>query len=228
MKRFALVCLSLILRAGTALAAFTIFSGVAVGGGSDPTANVLPSYNDAYANWNNAGLAVIGGIPSVTTQCGSTVTPSGITPPAKGDDASKIQAAIKACAAGQFVQLGAGTFQLDITENIWLNKGIVLRGTGSCTNASSPYCSTVINTYNGPLANYVSPAACGVSGAGTTCPNPAAGLINVGPASGAVWIWLGWLCRCPNKHESDNIECRDYNCRGCRSRSDHGAGGLDA
>ena len=134
MKRFALVSLSLILRAGTALAASAIFSAVAVsGGGSDPTANVLPSYNDAYANWNNAGLAVIGGIPSVTTQCGSTVTPSGITPPAKGDDASKIQAAIKACAAGQFVQLGAGTFQLDITENIWLNKGIVLRGTGCCT-----------------------------------------------------------------------------------------------
>jgi hypothetical protein len=121
------------------------------------------------------------------------VTPSGITPPARGDDASKIQAAIKACAAGQFVQLGSGTFQLDITENIWLNKGIVLRGTGSCTNASSPYCSTVINTYNGPLANYASPAVCGVSGAGTTCPNPSAGLINVGPASGPYgYGWTGY------------------------------------
>ena len=32
-------------------------------GGSDPTSGVLPSYNDAYANWKNAGLLSVGGIP---------------------------------------------------------------------------------------------------------------------------------------------------------------------
>ena len=30
---------------------------------SDPTVSVLPPYNDAYANWKNAGLLSVGGIP---------------------------------------------------------------------------------------------------------------------------------------------------------------------
>ena len=31
--------------------------------GSDPTVGVLPPYNDVYANWANAGLRSVGGIP---------------------------------------------------------------------------------------------------------------------------------------------------------------------
>ena len=33
-------------------------------GSGDPTTGVLPSYDDAYANWKNAGLASVGGIPT--------------------------------------------------------------------------------------------------------------------------------------------------------------------
>src|ERR1700730_14286079 len=43
---------------------------------NDPTAGVLPSYDDAFANWKNAGLASVGGIPSRTTVC-ATVNPRG-------------------------------------------------------------------------------------------------------------------------------------------------------
>jgi hypothetical protein len=157
----------------------------------DPTVSVLPSFNDAFANWKNAGLAVVGGIPNITTQC-ATISPTGITPPASGDDADKIQAAINACPSGEVVSLGAGTFNLDVnTENIFLDKSIVLRGTGLCTNAASPYCSTVIQYVNGPLPTYNSTPQCGVSTAKeSACPNASAGMINVGPASGP--FGYGW------------------------------------
>ncbi len=108
----------------------------AAGGGnnanSDPTVGVLPSYNDASANWANAGLAVVGGIPSRSTQCGSTVEPSGLIPPQTGDDADNINAAISACTAGDVVLLGSGIFNLDVSEYIELDKGVTLRGSGTC------------------------------------------------------------------------------------------------
>ncbi len=94
--------------------------------GSDPTTAVLPSYNDAYANWSNEGLQPIGGIPTRTTIC-STVSPSGKTPPTSGDDASLINSAISSCPAGEVVMLAAGTFNLDVSEQILINKGITLR-----------------------------------------------------------------------------------------------------
>jgi hypothetical protein len=129
------------------------------GGGGDPTVGVLPSANDAYANWQNAGLQKIGGIPNRTTQCGATVNPTGVTPPASNDDAHAINTAIANCTAGagtagQVVQLGIGTFQLDNGENINLTKSITLRGTGTCNNSSSPYCQTVISVYNGAWPTY--------------------------------------------------------------------------
>jgi hypothetical protein len=139
---------------------------------TDPTSGVLPAYNDAYANWTNAGLAVIGGIPARNTQCGATVNPTGITPPAANDDLNTINAAIAACPAGQVVQLGAGTFQIAMSEYpILINNGITLRGTGNCSNANSPYCGTVINTYDGPQPTYNNTPQCGVTMQSTTaCP----------------------------------------------------------
>ena len=144
-------------------AAFSIISTYAAPPNPDPTVGVLPTYNDAYANWSVAGLAKIGGIPTRSTQCGSTVTPSGITPPAGGDDVSKINAAITACTAGDVVQLGSGTFQLDVSETVALSKGVTLRGTGSCTNGSSPYCQTVIQYYNGAWPLYNINPQCGAT-----------------------------------------------------------------
>jgi hypothetical protein len=94
---------------------------------------VLPAYNDlSTTNWPNAGLASISGIPTRNTIC-QTVTPSGITPPASGDDASKITAAIAACTAGQVVSLN-GAFHITMSEtSILLNKAITIRGAGSPT-----------------------------------------------------------------------------------------------
>jgi hypothetical protein len=111
-------------------------------------------------------LIPIGGIPSRTTQCGATVNPSGIIPPASGDDARKINNAISACTNGQVVQLGAGVFQLDRGEVIRVNKSITLRGTGTCnsaTNGHTPACSTIISYYNGVWPTYVPTEVCGAT-----------------------------------------------------------------
>jgi len=157
---------------------------------------VLPAVNNVATNWGNAGLAVIGGIPNRTTQCGSTVSPSGLTPPQSGDDAALINAAITACTVGQVVQLATGTFQIDQSEYIALNKGVTLRGTGNCANVSSPYCSTVINVYNGAVADWTisgstTGANCGVTFSSTSACTEAAGVILASPSGNYNWGWAG-------------------------------------
>src|SRR5580658_8470116 len=92
---------------------------------ADPTSGVLPSYDDAYANWKNAGLLSVGGIPNRTTVC-ATVNPMG----GGADDLANIQKSINNCPAGEVVQLGAGTFTISTSEYINLDRGITLRGSG--------------------------------------------------------------------------------------------------
>ena len=118
---------------------------------NDPAFGLIPTANDVFPNWWRSGLAVIGGIPTRSTQCGSTITPSGLTPPVANDDAALINAAITACTAGQVVLLSGATFHLDQSETIIVNKGVTLRGSGTCNNGSTPYCPTVINVDNGLL-----------------------------------------------------------------------------
>lgn len=140
---------------------------ITINNATDPTSSVLPAYNDAYTNWTNAGLTLIGGIPTRSTQCGATVNPSGKTPPTTGDDAALIQAAINACPAGQVVQLGSGTFNLDESEIINISTGITLRGFGTCVNTSSPYCPTVLQYINGLLESWNTSGFCGTVLPGT-------------------------------------------------------------
>jgi FG-GAP-like repeat/FG-GAP repeat len=169
----------------------------------------IPAANNVSANWQKAGLAVIGGIPPRNTQCGATVTPSGITPPATGDDASKINAAIAACAAGQVVLLGAGTFQLDVSENIVIDKSITLRGTGTCNVTSlganpettgGPFCPTMVQYRNGTWPVQNGPSCGSTTGTppnGTapatlgSCPNEFCALICMQPSSAALTNF-GW------------------------------------
>ena len=136
----------------------------------DPTIGVLPSYNDAYANWKNAGLALVGGIPDRTTIC-ATVNPLGNGQ----DDYTNIQTAINNCPAGEVVQLAAGAFSIQLADMpIHISTGISLRGTGNCTGSSSPYCQTSITVSNGALAYQVDGpyALCGTSSlTATDCPD---------------------------------------------------------
>ena len=134
--------------------------------GGDPTVGVLPSYNDTYANWKNAGLALVGGIPNRTTIC-ATVNPLG----GGQDDYTNIQTAIDNCPAGEVVQLGAGAFSIRIADMpIHISTGISLRGTGNCTGSSSPYCQTSISVSDGALA--YTGGMCGTStSAEVACPN---------------------------------------------------------
>jgi hypothetical protein len=146
------------------------FTVDAAGDSGDPTIGALPSYNDTYANWKNAGLALVGGIPNRTTIC-ATVNPLG----GGQDDYTNIQNAIDNCPAGEVVQLGAGAFGIHLADMpIHISTGISLRGTGNCTGASSPYCQTSISVIDGALAYQVdgfSPL-CGTSSSTTTdCPN---------------------------------------------------------
>lgn len=168
--KWRIVTLFLLVLMGSAGAQLTRTFNITVTIGS--LSSIIPAANDASANWAKAGLAVIGGIPNRTTQCGATVTPSGLIPPVANDDASKIQAAINACPAGQIVQLGSGVFQFDTSEQIQLNKGITLRGTGNCTQASlgnnptstgGPFCATVLQMYNGPWVSSASNGYDGIS-----------------------------------------------------------------
>lgn len=138
---------------------------------------VIPAENNVSTNWQNAGLATIGGIPTRNTTC-TTINPSGKIPPTSGDDASLINAAISGCTAGQVVMLGTGTWNIANSQTpILVNKGITIRGTGSpvstCNAATGTPCwGTVIQTYDGPQPTYNLTPQCGVTiGSTSNCPN---------------------------------------------------------
>jgi hypothetical protein len=115
------------------------------------TTNVIPAANNVAANWQMAGMQSVGGIPTRTTVC-ATVNPIG----GGTSDIPNINSAIAGCPAGQVVQLGAGTFSLYSVASgaaqVAVNKGITLRGTGTCNNGSSPYCQTVLIMQDGAIA----------------------------------------------------------------------------
>ncbi len=163
-----------------------------------PGAMVIPAANNVSANWQNAGLAAIGGIPTRNTQCGATVTTSGLTPPAALDDAVKLTNAIAACTAGQFIQMGSGTFNYALSElPILLNKGITIRGNGStvgtCNAATGTPCwPTILQTYDGPQPTYMATPQCGVTiGSVSNCPNGTGGFFFVAPSGVNTPSWAG-------------------------------------
>lgn len=185
MKRafFLAATLSIVLPLGIALAAAQ--SNLAItatptsqtsGGSGDPTTGVLPSYDDVHANWANAGLQSVGGIPNRTTVC-ATVNPRG----GGQDDFAHIQFAINQCPAGQVVQLGAGKFIVHVADlPIQISRGITLRGTGTCSGSTSPYCQSSITVSNGALA--YTGGACGTSKSReVACPNGGPHMILIAP-----------------------------------------------
>jgi hypothetical protein len=186
------IAAALSLLASVALAA-TVNVTVTVSGvgGGDPTTGVLPTANDVYANWRNAGLAVVGGIPNRTTIC-ATVNPRG----GGQDDLSNIQTAINGCPVGQVVQLGSAScspscvFSITMSEFISLNKGVTLRGYGTCNNAGSPYCPTMIQVSNGVLPTYENGGVCGTDTSHRVAcvSNP---VIFMSPMSGTLYDY-GW------------------------------------
>ncbi|PWU21549.1 MAG: hypothetical protein C5B49_02470 [Bdellovibrio sp.] len=139
---------------------------------------MLPSYDNAYANWANAGLASVGGIPDRTKIC-ATVNPLG----GGQDDFNNIQNAINSCPAGQVVQLGAGAFNVHMADlPIQIATGITLRGSGNCGGSSSPYCQTSISVVDGALA--YTGGKCGTSTSNeVTCPNGGPAIIQLAPVN---------------------------------------------
>ncbi len=95
-------------------------------GGGAATNSILPSANNASANWKMAGMQSVGGIPNRTTVC-ATVNPIG----GGSNDTTNIQNAINACAAGDFVSLAAGTFTISEGSYILISTGVSLRGAGA-------------------------------------------------------------------------------------------------
>jgi hypothetical protein len=142
------VLFALLLCGGASPAGALFFSHP--GGGSAGSAPLLPADRNASANWQMAGLASIGGIPTRSTVC-ATVSPIG----GGSDDTADIQAAINGCPAGEVVSLAAGTFTVLGSGYVWLDKGITVRGAGPGT--------TIIESPTGNPA----------PGTGTfTCPAP--------------------------------------------------------
>ena len=144
-----------------------VFLGSAQARSVNPTSGVLPSYNDAHANWKRAGLQSVGGIPNRTTVC-ATVSPRG----SGLDDTANIQKAINACPANQVVSLAAGTFTISEGNSLTITTGITLRGANPC--AGNGTC-TLIQRTNG--CQPLSPSSNGNCGSN---PSP---FIVVGPWS---------------------------------------------
>jgi hypothetical protein len=144
--------------------------------------SALPAYDNVMTNWQNAGLAVVGGIPTRSTVC-ATVNPIG----SGSDDYTDIQNAINACPAGEVVQLGSGTFTVHVADlPIKIPTGITLRGTGLCTGSSSPYCSSVITVSDGLLAYQNNGPQCGVNTSSeAACPNGGPAVIQISPVNPA-------------------------------------------
>jgi hypothetical protein len=116
--------------------------------GSAQAQSILPPQNDVSANWKNAGMQSVGGIPIRTTVC-ATINPIG----GGASDATNINNAIAACPAGDVLMLAAGTFTVKNGEIINLNKSVTLRGANACNGSVSPYCLTVIDEANGAVMN---------------------------------------------------------------------------
>jgi hypothetical protein len=75
-------------------------------------------------DWSRAG--VTNGIPNRTTQCGATIAPY-------TGAATTINSAIANCGSGQFVQLGAGAFNLSSGISFGSKSNVTLRGMGADT-----------------------------------------------------------------------------------------------
>jgi hypothetical protein len=177
---------------------------------NDPTTGVLPSYNDAFANWKNAGLSEVGGTAAIdaarTTTCAS-VSPTGKIPPQSGDDSSTINAAINLCPTNQVLMLGTASctcaapcvFNFDQSEYVALNKSITIRGYGNaCSRVTSAgsWWPVVLNVYNGAIADWVisiikNGANCGVTSASVSTCKQATGVVLMSPSSNWNWGWAG-------------------------------------
>ena len=176
----------------------------------DPTTGVLPSYNDAFANWKNAGLSKVGGIAAIdaarTTTCAS-VSPTGKIPPQSGDDASTINTAITTCTTNEVLMLGTSSctcaapcvFNFDQSEYVALNKSITIRGYGSaCSSVTSAgsWWPVVLKVYNGAIADWTISSTtngsnCGVTAASVSTCKQAAGVVLMSPSSNYTWGWGG-------------------------------------
>jgi hypothetical protein len=181
-----------------------------VSSSADPTSGVLPSYNDAFANWKNAGLSQVGGIAAIdaarTTTCAS-VSPTGKIPPQSGDDASTINAAVTLCNTNQVLMLGTSSctcaspcvFNFDQSEYVALNKSITIRGYGSaCSTVTSAgsWWPVVLKVYNGALLDWTISSTmdgsnCGVTAASPSTCKQAAGVVLMSPSSNYTWGWGG-------------------------------------
>jgi hypothetical protein len=153
---------------------------------------VIPAVNNATTNWGNAGLAVIGGYPTRTTQCGSTITPSGITPPNASDDFNVLTAAIASCTAGDFISIN-GTLVFAMSElPLLLNKSITLRGVGTCNQTSSnalPACPSGITVRDGNLLTYAAGGNCGVNTSSIVSCNAGNSIIYMSPTGNFDYGW---------------------------------------
>lgn len=169
----------------------------------------LPAANNVATNWQNAGLTSVGGIPTRSTQCGSTVNPIG----GSSDDYTHIQTAINACTAGDYVQLGSGTFNVYIADlPVVISTGISLRGTGNCSGNSSAYpsgvCSSQIVVYDGLQPYQPSGPQCGTSiGTESSCPNGGPPVILVAaPNSSYVNYNFSWA-QCSKPGSNTGVGC---------------------
>lgn len=106
------------------------------------------------SNWSKVGTT----IPANRTQCGATIA-------AYSGSAANINAAIAGCGANQYVQLGAGTFNLSTGITFGTTSNVTLRGAGAnqtflyftgadgCSGANADICVSGSNNYRAGANN---------------------------------------------------------------------------
>src|SRR5690348_1479530 len=119
-----------------------------------PTTN--PVSSSRRINWTNAGVQ--GGIPARNIQCGSTIA-------AYSGAATTINNAISSCTSGDYVSLGAGTFNLSSGITFGTTNNVTLRGAGpdqtflvftgdtSCNGLGADICIAGSNSWQGGPQN---------------------------------------------------------------------------
>jgi hypothetical protein len=92
----------------------------------------------------------------------------------------------------------ATQFNVSYTKSILINKGITIRGSGTCagTHTFQAVCGTIVNVYDGVLPDWaVSPAAtsgvCGVTTASFAICNANQGVFLISPTPTYEWGWGG-------------------------------------
>jgi len=158
----------------------------------------ISSAGQCAIDWTAVGIP--GGIPTTWTQSGSTINAG------SGDQSATIQAALNSCGTNHYIQLGAGTFQINnsiqVKNNCFLNGSgpqntIIncMATSGSCIHMGKvnddPYKNGTCTIASGATAGSTSIALSATGLDGNPCAVGVAGYLVISELSDPVYVQSG-------------------------------------